>query len=287
MRSSLRVLAAAPATFALAAVAGCGGHRHHDRVNEPVAVIGAPQADAQLDSIADANAKGASVRRSGVPLNGQILHGETMRPGGTQDFRVQLDADHCYWFGAATNEMGQSIALSVQDPKGADVASEKGKGTDALLEYCPATDGVFKLQSKLGHHGQFSIAVYQGTRITPAVTAVGDATPEALIAKEALAAAPGAKQVGTYYEGTADETSWSTSLTKGKCYWFIGAGTPGKTKKLWLYLWDPQNSRIADNKGDSNVVTTGHCAKSTGMFKFQAKVHSGSGPYKVAVFEKE
>jgi hypothetical protein len=289
MRSSLSALPciSVGTLVALSFVAGCGGHKRHDRVNEPVAVVGAAQPDANLDAIADGNAKGASVRRSGVPLNGQILHGETLRPGGTQDFRVQLDADHCYWFGGATNEMGQTIALTVQDPKGAEVASEKGKSTDALLEYCPATDGVFKLQSKLGHHGQFSVAVYQGTRLSPAVTAVGDATPEALIAKEALAAAPGAKQVGTFYEGTADQTSWSTALTKGKCYWFIGAGTPGKTKKLWLYLWDPTNSRITENKGESNVVTTGHCAKQTGMFKFQAKVYSGSGPYKVAVFEKE
>jgi hypothetical protein len=286
MRSSLLAVSA---VVSLSLVFGCGGHREHRSSREPVATIGGGQPDPQLDSVADTNAKAASVRRSGVPLNGQILHGETTRPGGSQEFRVQLDADHCYWFGGATNEMGQTISLVVQDPKGAEVASEKGKSTDALLEYCPATDGVFKLQSKLAHHGQFSVAVYQGTRLSPAASPTGDAgqTPEALIAKEALAAAPGAKQVGTFYEGTADQTSWSTALTKGKCYWFIGAGTPGKTKKLWLYLWDPTNSRITENKGESNVVTTGHCAKQTGMFKFQAKVYSGSGPYKVAVFEKE
>jgi hypothetical protein len=287
MRSSLLALSVVVASLSL--VAACGGHREHRSSREPVATIGGGQPDPQLDSVADTNAKAASVRRSGVPLNGQILHGETLRPGGSQEFRVQLDADHCYWFGGATNEMGQTISLVVQDPKGAEVASEKGKSTDALLEYCPATDGVFKLQSKLAHHGQFSVAVYQGTRLSPAASPTGDAgqTPEALIAKEALAAAPGAKQVGTFFEGTADQTSWSTALTKGKCYWFIGAGTPGKTKKLWLYLWDPTNSRITENKGESNVVTTGHCAKQTGMFKFQAKVYSGSGPYKVAVFEKE
>ncbi len=286
MRSSHPVAAVAFALVALAASA-CGGHKHHDRVNEPVAVIGTGQPDANLDALADTNAKAASVKRSGAPLNGQILHGETTRPGGSQEFRIQLDTDHCYWFGGATNELGQNLTLTVSDPKGAEVASEKGKSTDTLLEYCPATDGVFKLQSKTGYHGPFSVAVYQGTRLAPAVAAVGDATPEALIAKEAQAAAPGAKQVGTYFEGVADETSWSTSLTKGKCYWFIAAGTPGKTKKLWLYVWDPANKRIADNKGDSNVVTSGHCAKETGMFKFQAKVHSGSGPYKAAVFEKE
>jgi hypothetical protein len=287
MRSSLLAFSS---IAVLSFVTACGGHRRHERSSEPVAVIGAPaQADAQLDSIADSNAKAASVRRQGAPLNGQILHGETMRPGGAQEFRVQLDAEHCYWFGGATNEMGQKITLTVYDPKGAEVGAEKGKATDALLEYCPAMDGVFKIESKLAHHGPFSIAVYQGTRLAPAATPAGDsnATTEALIAKEALAAAPGAKQVGTFYEGTADQTSWSTSLTKGKCYWFIGAGTPGKVKKLWLYIWDPTNKRITENKAESNVVTAGHCAKETGMFKFQAKVYSGGGPYKVAVFEKE
>ncbi len=61
---------------------------------------------------------------------------------------------------------------------------------------------------------------------------------------------------------------------------------PGKVKKLSLYIWDPSNKRITENKADSNIATVGHCAKDTGMFKFQAKVHSGSGAYKVGVFEK-
>jgi hypothetical protein len=285
MRSSLLALSS---VVALSLVAGCGGRRHHAaHGGEPIAVAAAPAAaDPQLDSIADSQAKAASARRSGAPLNGQILHGETTRPGGSQDFRVQLDAEHCYWFGGATNELGQRITLTVSDPHGAEVASEKGKATDAILEYCPTTDGIFKIESKLGHHGPFSVAVYQGTRLAPAALPTG-VSPELLIQKEAAASAPGAKQVGAFYEGSTDETSWTTALTKGRCYWFIGAGTPGKVKKLSLYIWDPSNKRISDNKSDSNVATVGHCAKDTGMFKFQAKVHSGSGIYKVGVFEKE
>ena len=58
-------------------------------------------------------------------------------------------------------------------------------------------------------------------------------------------------------------------------------------KKLSLYIWDPSNKRLSDNKADSNIATVGHCAKDTGMFKFQAKVSSGGGPYKVGVYEKE
>lgn len=287
MRSSLVLLSSTLGVVALSLCVGCGGGRRHARQPAGGAAMAPAQADPQLDQLADSQAKAASARRAGAPLNGQILHGETLRPGGTQDFRVELDAEHCYWFGGATGEMGQRITLTVSDPHGAEVAVEKGKATEALLEYCPVSDGVFKVESKLGHHGPFSIAVYQGTRLAPAVQATADVTPEALIAKEAQAAAPGAKQVGAFYEGTADVTSWSTPLTKGKCYWFIGAGTPGKVKKLWLYLWDPANKRITENKAESNVVTTGHCAKETGMFKFQAKVYSGGGAYKVAVFEKE
>lgn len=287
MRSSLLVLGISVAVSLAVGSVGCGGGRRHHAARPGEGAMVPAQADPQLDQMAEAQAKAVSSRRSGTPLNGQILHGETTRPGGTQDFRVQLDGEHCYWFGAATNEMGQRITLTVTDPHGAEVALEKGKSTDAILEYCPATDGIFKVESKLGHHGPFSIAVYQGTRMAPAAQATGDLTPEALIAKEAQAAAPGAKQVGAYFEGTADQTTWSTPLAKGKCYWFIGAGAPGKVKKLWLYLWDPANKRITENKADSNVVTTGHCAKETGMFEFQAKVYSGGGAYKVAVFEKE
>jgi hypothetical protein len=288
MRSRLLLLSS---VVALSLVVGCGGggRRHHARQPVGAVAAGPAQADPQLDQLADSQAKAASARRSGAPLNGQILHGETSRPGSSQEFRVELDGGHCYWFGGATNEMGQRITLKVTDPHGAEVAVEKSKTTDAVLEYCPTTDGIFKIESTLAHHGQFSVAVYQGTRLAPAAAPAGpvDATPEALIQKEALAAAPGAKQVGAFYEGSADETSWSTSLTKGRCYWFIGAGTPGKVKKLSLYVWDQSNKRLTDNKASSNVVTVGHCAKDTGMFKFQAKVRSGSGLYKVAVFEKE
>lgn len=286
MRFRLVVLVSAAS---LTLLVGCGGRRRHSRHPADGVPMAPAQADAQLDQLADSQAKAASARRDGAPLSGEILHGQTMRPGGAQDFRVQLDAAHCYWFGGATNEMGERITLTVSDPHGSEVAREKSSATDAILEYCPTTDGIFKVEGKLGHHGPFSIAVYQGSRLTPAAAPTGTVgpTPEALIQKEALAAAPGAKQVGAFFEGSADETSWSTSLTKGRCYWFIGAGTPGKVKKLSLYVWDPSNKRITDNKAETNVVTVGHCAKDTGMFKFQAKVRSGGGPYKVAVYEKE
>jgi hypothetical protein len=287
MRSSYLAVSSFAGIIAFSLLAsGCGHKERHAR--GPLPVAGPAQADPQLDALAESQVKAASARRAGAPLNGEVLHGQTYEPGASQEFRVQLDGEHCYWFGGATNAMGEKIILKVLDPHGSKVASEKGK-TEALIEYCPTIDGIFKVEGTLAHHGPFSVAVYQGTRITPAAAPTGpvEVTPEQLIAKEAGSIAPGAKQVGNFYEGTADETSWSTTLTKGRCYWFIGAGTPGKTKKLWLYLWDPQNKRVTENRGESSVVNAGHCAKESGMFKFQGKVYSGSGPYKFAVYEKE
>jgi hypothetical protein len=55
---------------------------------------------------------------------------------------------------------------------------------------------------------------------------------------------------------------------------------------LYLYLWDGKNKRVTESKSDSDTAMVGHCAKENGMFKFQAKVDSGKGDYKVGVYVK-
>jgi len=276
----------------LSLVAACGGgHRHH-AAGGPRGGGGAPApGNDHLTASADQQAQAASARRGGVK-QGEVLQGATYGSGESVDFKVTLDQDHCYWFGGAANE---KIGLYLFDPQGKRVESQTGSPNDVLMEYCPVKDGVFRLEGKLWKRGEMAIAVYAGGKPEPVAAAPAPApappkesgpTMEEMIAKEASATAPGAKQVGAFFEGTVDETTWSTSLQAGKCYWFIGAGQTGKVKKLALYVWDPKNSRITATKAESNVVNAGHCAKETGMYRFQAKVTSGGGPYKVAVYEK-
>ena len=234
---------------------------------------------ALVTGTAEQTAQAASVRRSGLRV-GEVLQGATRGDGESVDFRVALDTSHCYWFGGASNE---KIGLYLFDPKGKRVESQGGTPNDVLMEYCPSSDGIHRLESKLRRGGEFAVAVYAGSKPEPvAMVAVvpKEAGPaiEDLIAKEAAAAAPEAKQQGTFFEGSVDETTWSTALQAGKCYWFVAAGQTGKVKKLALYIWDPKNSRITATKAESNVVTAGHCAKETGMFRFQAK-----GKYHVMV----
>lgn len=59
-------------------------------------------------------------------------------------------------------------------------------------------------------------------------------------------------------------------------------------KRLYLFLWDSNNHRVTESKGTSEQAMVGYCAKATdnGMFKFQAKVDSGKGDYKVGIYVK-
>jgi hypothetical protein len=284
MKRAVLLVSLALAASSLTLAAGCGGRRHAGKGG---GTLGGP-ANAQLATNADQQAQAASLRRGGV-RQGEVLTGQTHGNGESLEFKVTMNADHCYWFSGSANE---KIGFYLFDTNGKRVESQTGSPNDILMEYCPSKDGVYKLETKLWRRGELAVAIYEGGK--PVAVAAAPApepkeagpTMEDLIAKEAAAAAPGATQVGTFFEGTVDETTWSTSLQAGKCYWFIGAGQTGKVKKLALYVWDPKNNRITVTKAESNVVNVGHCAKETGMFKFQAKVTSGGGPYKVAVYEK-
>jgi hypothetical protein len=108
----------------------------------------------------------------------------------------------------------------------------------------------------------------------------------ALIDQQAASAAPGARREGDYFQGNGDKSEWSVALNPNTCYWFIGVGDPGTIKRLEIYVWDPGQRRVTESHNDNNVAVAGTCTTAPGMFKFQAKVQSGGGDYKVAVFSR-
>lgn len=256
---------------------GCG--RHHARPARAVV-------DPALDVRADRQAQVASASRGANRL-GEVLHG-TVYEDESVEFKLELSADRCYWIGGASSGGTEKLALFLFDPRGKRAIYQKSRTTEALLDFCPSMDGIYRLETKLGESGHLAVAVYAGARpaAAPKAEVAKEPSLEETIAKEAAATAPGTKQVGSFFDGSADETSWPFALERGRCYWFVGAGQPGKVKKLSLYLWDPANKRVTENRAETNTVSMGHCARESGMFKFQAKVGSGEGHYKVAVFEK-
>ncbi|HEX7602173.1 MAG TPA: hypothetical protein VF316_11230, partial [Polyangiaceae bacterium] len=151
--------------------------------------------------------------------------------------------------------------------------------------------GMFRVQVKVDEGaGHFVLAIFSkpaGAKPAPPPAAAPEDL-EAMIEKQASSAAPGAKRVGEFFAGstkTGEKSDWFTALDPANCYWIIGAGGKG-VKKLFMYLWDPDTKRVADNLSDNPTSVLGHCPKQGGMFKFEAKVDSGSGEYKVGIYAK-
>jgi len=214
------------------------------------------------------------------------------------DYNVTLEKGKCYWISAAGDQTIEEIALYLFDPEDHRVAKEPARGPRTVMaNYCPEVTGSFRLQAKITEgRGHFAVGVYAkgaavGATPPPAAAPSATAAPGAqdlgaTADQEAKGAAAGAARVGEFFKGNADETDWYTQLDPTKCYWFLGIGG-GEIKELWLFLWDPDEKRIAANKSETNKVVVGHCPAKSGMFHFQAKVGSGSGSYVVGLYAKD
>lgn len=258
---------------------GCGDHER---------IIVSPEPPRDLESRAEAQARASA--KNGERM-GETLRGVAHRDDAFTDWRVELEAGNCYWFGYAGDAGVEHFSMYIFDPKDKRLDSARGKPPEGVFTHCAEQNGIYRVQGKVADGaGHYAVVVYK----TKAPEKVAPPTPPApkeadlgaVIEKQAAAAAPGAKRIGDFYEGSAETSDFYTAMEGGKCYWVIGAGEPGKVKKLFVYLWDPKSRRITESKSDSDTAMVGHCAKEPGMYKFQLKVDSGSGKYKAAVYVK-
>ncbi len=263
------------------AALGCGG-RHE-------AIVVSPQPPPDLGARAEIEARAAGEGSSRV---GEALFGVAHREDGFTDWRLQLDAGTCYWFGYAGDAGVERFSMYIFSPKDRRLDSARGRPQHGVFTHCAKESGIYRLQGKVSDGaGHFAVVVYKaGAKEAPA-PAPAAATPpsanlEELIEKQAAAAAPGAKRAGELFSGSAETSEYYTALEAGKCFWIIAAGEPGKVKRLYVYLWDPRNKRVTESKSESEQVMVGHCAATPGMYKFQLRVDSGSGQYKAGVYVK-
>lgn len=265
------------AAVAATAVVACGGGRQQV----------SPVAPAWLDQKVDQQAKVADP--SGT-LNGEVMHGVAYATKEFTEWLVHFDNQHCYWISGVADEGIDKLSVYLWDPKGSRVDSDKAAGASIIMKYCPTETGPYKIQGKSGKGaGHFSFGTYavapEAAAPPPAVAAKVDLGP--LVEQQAASAAPGATRSGDFFTGAGDQSEWTVALAPGNCYWFIGVGEPGKVKRLEIYLWDPKQKRLSESHNENNVGVAGHCPTVPGMYKFQAKVQSGSGEYKVGVYSKK
>ncbi|WP_394830889.1 hypothetical protein LVJ94_30715 [Pendulispora rubella] len=261
--------------FLALALTGCGHAEHPVSATPP----------SWLDGRADEVARTASSSKAGQRA-GDTLRGHALEDDGRQEWTVNLDDQHCYVFGGVGETSVQKFALYIWDPHGKRQNSERSGTSTAVMEYCPKIPGPHRVQGKVGEgYGHFAVAIYAtgGLEKPPPPASI-----EKLIEQQASSAAPGAVRTHGYFENSpnADRTDWFAALEAGHCYWFIGAGETGQVKKLSMYLWDSRDKRVTQTFADSNTAMVGHCPTASGMYRFQAKVESGSGRYKVGVFDK-
>lgn len=109
---------------------------------------------------------------------------------------------------------------------------------------------------------------------------------EAEVQRIATSSSPGARRVGDFLRGAGDKNShmdWFVPLEAGTCYFIVGVAGPG-IEFLSLYLWDPQNKRITENRAKSPQATMAACTTFPGPHHVQGKVGKGMGEYRVAVY---
>ncbi len=270
-----RVLFALTSSFVVAA---CHGQRAID-----------PNPPAWLDAKADERGRAAA---PGAERLGEPLRGVAYRDDDRQTWEMPLDVQHCYAFSGLGEATIAKFSLYLFDQKNHKVADAK-TGTEAsLLNFCPKEPGMYRLEGKVGQgYGHFSVIGFRSDAAPPPVTPTPAPEAEildldALIDQQAASAAPGAHRVGDPFVGKGDLSEWYAPMKPGFCYWVVAAGEPKKVKRLSMYLWDPGNHRVTESRAETNLSMVGHCPTAGGMFKFEAKIESGSGHYKAALFER-
>jgi hypothetical protein len=254
-----------------------------------LAFAGTAHADG-LDTAAIAQARAQAKDAKQV---GDIYRGA----GEKTDYQILLEDDTCYWFSGSSEGL-QKLYMYLWKPNSgaftprvADLRSP-GQGT---MAYCTKEAGMYRFQVKTEGKGHFVVALFaKGApkQVEHAVEEKKGPNLGPICDKRAAAAAPGAHRIGDYFEGSGnsyghdDRFDYPIQLDGGKCYWVIACGEPEHIKTISLYLWGPDNKRITEAKSDNSTPMLGHCAKETGMFKFQAKITGGSGHFKAAVYGK-
>ncbi len=270
------------ACLAILALAACGGKKHQ------IAKEPSPAIDTGVESQRSAF--------SGAEPVGELHRGAIDRTGTGQQFRVEMEVGQCYFLVGQGDDQIEALALYLWDEGGSRVASEGSPNNAVVLSHCPESSGLYKFESKVkGGAGHFAVGVFKKPHTAKAAPApeakpkVVDRGPalEKLITDEAAAVAAGATQKGAFYKaGTVEVTDWYLELSKGQCYWFIGAATD-EVDDYYIYLWDPANVRVGQTKADTNKATFGHCPTKTGMFHLQVKVDDEDGAVRLGVFEKK
>lgn len=125
----------------------------------------------------------------------------------------------------------------------------------------------------------------------PEVGVTPDPQLESMVQQQAETAAPGSEMVtDTLFRGVGYDKGefqdFRVELQSGQCYIFVGAGDE-TIGALQLFVWDPDNSRVASDRSKKREALAQLCPETTGTYKLQGKIGRGAGHFAIGVFGKE
>lgn len=98
---------------------------------------------------------------------------------------------------------------------------------------------------------------------------------------------PGVRRIGAVLIGSAAKadgrSDFQVPLQQGLCYLLSGVGD-GTVRRLFLFVWDPADSRVLTVKPDGAMVRGWYCPAQSGSHHIQLKVAEGRGSYALGVY---
>ena len=145
-------------------LAACASHE---------AVVVDPVLSPTLEVRADQQAHAAIPDGARLP---DVLVGVATRAGEGTSWGVALHQGQCYALGFATDLDLERLNLALWSPANKRVANQRFKSTQGVLNYCAATNGVYRLEAKvIAGGGHFVVVSYASGVAAPAPVVVGPA----------------------------------------------------------------------------------------------------------------
>jgi hypothetical protein len=234
-------------------------------------------------------------------------------------FFVPMDAGRCYTVLGVGGPGVVDLDLFLFDPGNQRVALDRHYNNWPRINYCAAFPGNYRIEAKVKRGaGEAAIRAYYVSPVVPVAQPTSAAAPaphpilvaapppavvvipppppgevdpgpdtlSLAVDQQASVNAPGYQRVGAIYRGAGAEggrSDWYLPLEGGRCYMFIGAGGAG-IRKLYLYLWGPDNRRAADRRTPFPLAVMPFCAPYHGSYHVQAKIDDGAGEYRLGVY---
>lgn len=222
---------------------------------------------------------------------------DSLSQGGVFRRNVTMQTDHCYVVVARGSTGVNDLDVSLYDAEGAEVGRDLRGDAEPLLEYCPTSAGVYRVEARLFQGaGAVGLMMLEGplaheTRAVAAGPAPNDedsedsesralrTTVEAMVARGFTAGATIASDV----QMSPGEVRVHELTLEAGCSVIVGTSTRTDTD-LDLYLSDASDASVLDEDvGMQSLARVSACVSEPTAVRLTTKTYGTNSAYSVAL----